>query len=103
MKVEEVQVDVVVVAMGVGEVRVELIETLQTMMMHLSMTMELPWDTRRKETDQLRGVEVMVVLVVVIVEEDMVALVVEMLLMGNALGGFMNAVVALGGGEYFYN
>ncbi|XP_057532888.1 RGG repeats nuclear RNA binding protein A-like [Amaranthus tricolor] len=70
-----------------------------TMMMHLSMTMELPWDTRRKETDQLRGVEVMVVLMVFIVEEDTEALVVEKLLMRNALGGFMNAVVALGGGE----
>ena len=65
------------------------------------MTMELPWDTRRKETDQLRGVEVMVVLMVFIVEEDTEALVVEKLLMRNALGGFMNAVVALGGGEFF--
>ena len=91
-----------VVAMGVGEVWVELIETLQTMMMHLSMKMELPWDTRRKETGQLRDVEVMVVLLVVIVEEDVVALVVEMLLMGNALVGFMNGVVALGEGEYLY-
>lgn len=98
MKVAAEEAAVVVVDMDVDVVQVELTEKMMT---HLPMIMVLQWCIRRKE-DKLKGVEGMVLLVAVTVEDAVVDLKMEKLLKVNGLGGRMSAVVGLEEGEYPY-